>query len=320
MGYADFDKDGDIDILMGPLDGSPNRTAMEFYRNNSGSFAKDDSIFAGAVPGMVHARKILVGDYNGDGWPDAFVIGHGWDREPWPGEYPILLLSDGQGKLVATHYDEVSSFQHGGASADIDHDNDLDIFVFVNKVFNQAKSFFLINDGTGKFSYDFARVPSGATGFTAELIDLDEDGFIDLITAQREYQSIPGTIFWGENDGQFSDEGRTILPAVPCWGEVLDFDAEDLDGDGDLDIVVNRSSGGCETQYKGFYVQVLRNEGNRTFSDATSSMIVNGSSSEGVWLDWLRIQDINGDGRPDLIADNAFWDLTWLNRDGILER
>ena len=289
---------------------------MEFYRNNSGSYTKDNSIFAEAVPGMVHPRKMLVGDYNSDGWPDAFVIGHGYDQPPWPGEYPILLLSDGEGKLVATPYDQVISFQHGGASADIDHDNDLDIFV----IDNQGTSFFLMNDGVGIFSYDNDRVPSGARGFTAELIDVDEDGFIDLVTAGHEFQGHPVVIFWGKADGRFSNNIQTRLPNATCWGTVIDIEAEDLDGDGDRDIVLNRTSGGCDTFYKGFYVQVLRNDGNRSFTDATDTMIVDGSSPTGRWIDWLRIQDINGDGRLELIADDASIRLIWINQDGILRR
>lgn len=316
VGYADFDRDGDIDVLMSSGGSSPNRRAMEFYRGSSGSYTLDNSIFAEAVPGMVHPRKMLIGDYNKDGWPDAFVIGTGDDQPPWPGEYPILLLSDGQGKLVATPYDQVISFQHGGASADIDHDDDLDIFV----IDNQSNSFFLMNDGTGVFSYDTDRVPSGASGFTAELIDVDGDGSIDLVTAGHEFRSHPVVIFWGETGGNYSDDLQTTLPTVACWGTVIDIEAEDLDGDGDRDIVLNRTSGGCDTFYKGFYIQVLRNDGNRTFTDATDTMIVDGSSPTDRWIDWLRVQDINGDGKLELIADDASIGLIWIDQDGILRR
>ena len=41
-----------------------------------------------------------------------------------------------------------------------------------------------MNDGHGVFSYDFDRAPDiGDATFTAELIDVDGDGFVDLITA-----------------------------------------------------------------------------------------------------------------------------------------
>ena len=244
-GYADFDRDGDIDALMSPTRLSTSRTPMEFYRSGSvGTFIKDDSIFAGPVPGMVNARKMLVGDYNRDGWPDAFVIGTGFDAPPFPGEYPILLLSDGQGKLVSRPYTQVSSFQHGGASADIDHDGDLDIFVMSGN----GTSYFLMNDGTGTFTYDSARVPSGGQDrFTAELVDVDGDGAFDLVTSGHDHEGSPAVIAWGDIDGEFSSDRQTTLPGVPCYGVAIDIEVEDLDGDGDRDIIVNRTSGGCGT-------------------------------------------------------------------------
>ena len=168
--------------------------------------------------------------------------------------------------------------------------------------------------------YDFDRVPSGGNRFTAELIDIDGDGSIDLVTAGHEQDGQPVVIAWGDRDGNYSDDLKTTLPMIACWGAVHDIEAEDLDGDGDRDIVLNRSSGGCDTFYQGFYVQVLRNDGNRTFTDATDTMIVDGSSPTDRWIDWLRIQDINGDGRLELIADDASKGLIWINQDGILRR
>ena len=315
-GYADFDKDGDIDVLMSPGGFSTSRTPMQFYRNRSGIFQRDDTIFSGAIPGMVFPRKMLVGDYNNDGWPDAFVIGHGYDQPPFPGEHPILLLSDGQGRLVSTPYTEVSSFQHGGASADIDHDGDLDIFVMGRK----GTSYFLMNDGTGTFTYDFTRVPSGGQDrFTAEMVDVDGDGAFDLVTSGHDHQDFPAFIAWGEIDGTFSSDRQTPLPGVRCYGVAIDIEAEDLDGDGDRDLIVNRTSGGCGTFYEGFYIQILRNDGQRTFTDATDQMIVQGSSPTARWLDWLTLSDVNGDGSPDLIAGDLTSGLLWLNQSSILK-
>ena len=320
VGYADFDRDGYIDVLMSAGDASENRTPMEFYRYDPAleQFIEDDSIFTEPLskPSMVHPRKILVGDYNNDGWPDAFVIGHGYDQPPWPGEYPILLLSDGQGRLVSIPYTQVVSFQHGGASADIDHDNDLDIFV----IDHNGTSFFLINDGTGTFTYDSARVPSGGQKrFTAELVDVDGDGAIDLITGGHDHEGRPAVIAWGDMHGRFSFFRQTMLPGVDCYGRAIDIEVEDLDADGDKEIIINRTSGGCGAYYAGFYVQVLRNNGDRTFTDATSTMIPNGSSSTNDWIDWLRISDVNGDGKPDLIADDSARGLVWLNQNGVLQ-
>lgn len=79
---------------------------------------------------MVHPRKALSGDFNGDGRLDIFVAGHGYDHPPFPGESPLLILSTQDGELrdsgdLRGHV----GFLHGAASPDIDGDGDLDVFV-----------------------------------------------------------------------------------------------------------------------------------------------------------------------------------------------
>ena len=76
---------------------------------------------------------------------------------------------------------------------------------------------------------------------------------------------------------------------------------------------------GAGLSSEGFYVQVLRNDGQRTFTDATDQMIVQGSSPTARSLVWLTISDVNGDGSPDLIAGDLTSGLLWLNQSGILQ-
>ena len=91
IAYADFDNDGDEDVFMSSGDGSPNTTPVEMYLNDgSGNFTLGLTIFSGGVPEAVHPRKALTGDFNGDSLPDIFVIAHGYDQPPFPGEHPLL--------------------------------------------------------------------------------------------------------------------------------------------------------------------------------------------------------------------------------------
>jgi hypothetical protein len=43
---------------------------------------------------MVDPRKVLFGDFNGDGRLDMFIACHGWDTNPYPGEQNRLYLSE----------------------------------------------------------------------------------------------------------------------------------------------------------------------------------------------------------------------------------
>ena len=142
--YGDFDGDGDEDVIHAPLDGTANPSSLEMYLNDGdGEYRLDNRLFGSDVPELVHPRKLLTGDFNGDGRLDVFAAGHGYDKPPYPGEAPVLLLSSEQGLRKQGGVDHIIGFHHGAASADIDHDGDLDIFV--TSQFDSP--FFLMNDG-----------------------------------------------------------------------------------------------------------------------------------------------------------------------------
>ena len=159
--YADFNKDGLIDAAIAPVDFSGAREPVRFMINTGGgNFANQTAtVLSNAQPGVVHARKIFTGDFNGDGWPDVFVAGHGYDQPPFPGEFPHLFLSNGNGTL---RYDSALEpqigFNHGAASGDINHDGSIDLLIV-----QQHHAHFLINDGQAHFTKDSTRFP--APGF-----------------------------------------------------------------------------------------------------------------------------------------------------------
>ena len=45
------------------------------------------------MPAPIGPRKIVVADFNGDGWPDIFIADFGLDASPFPGNHNWLLLS-----------------------------------------------------------------------------------------------------------------------------------------------------------------------------------------------------------------------------------
>ena len=312
LAYADFNNDGRTDIFYSPLDWSPNPVPAEVYINNgAGGFDLSAGFFGVDRPGGVHPRKALPGDFNGDGKPDVFVLDHGYDREPFPGAHPYALLSSGNGYVKAEGLADVVGFHHGGASADIDADGDLDVLV----TDNFSRPSFFLNDGAGSFTWDTTRVQGiEYTGiFTAELVDVDLDGYVDLLAAGHEYEGFATQILWGDHSGVFSTLRGLILPAIEGHGTVVDIDVADTDGDGDKDVLLNRT--GDDTGpgwYKGYYLQLLEHTGTRTFVDRTPLLHGN-RDSEVKWIHWLRIADIDEDGDPDVFADDASRGLIWKN-------
>ena len=320
VAYGDFDCDGDEDVFAASGNWTANTPVpVEMYANDgAGGFSLATSRFIhGEIPGLVHPRKALTGDFNGDGRLDVFVAGHGYDQPPFPGEPPVLLLSSENGLQNAGGLQHLVGFYHGAASADADLDGDLDVFMTDHAA---GRSVFLENDGRGRFVQDVGAVPADLERknvYTTEFIDVDEDGYPDLLIAGHEHENAPSAIYWGDGSGAYDASRKTVLPAVAGQGIVVDIDAEDLDGDGDRDVVLSRTGDGSGdvSNYSGYYIQLVFNRGSRRFADETARRIRHGADPDARWIPWIRLDDVNEDGSLDIWIDNSDdnWGLTWLN-------
>jgi hypothetical protein len=295
-------------------------TPLAIYKGTGNGTYTDitRSIIDGDVPRLNHARKLIFGDYNNDGRNDIFVCAHGYDAAPFPGTVNSMLLS-GNGKLrpATGAWASTVGFHHGCASADIDNDGDVDVFVTEQK----QGSYFLINDGQGGMTLDRSRTPSGiarpmAPVFTSELFDLDGDGHIDLLVGGDETY-LSTYIYWGNGTGTFSDQRRTTIPSVAGWQNPLIFTAGDIDNDGTTELIVGRTkgTGGDADFYHGYALQVLKLNG-RVLSDvtATTAEQTNASAPSAIfytfgrhatWVEWVWLADYDVDGKLDLVASDG---------------
>lgn len=155
--------------------------------------------------------------------------------------------------------------------------------------FEQASAFVLLNQGNGTFVREAAgRLPSSIEWklyFTIELVDIDEDGSLDLILGGHEWAEESTTevlLNPGKND--FSAVQPVALPPVSGEGVVLDFTLTGTGGNRSIWIL--RTSGGDGTFYQGRVVQKVR------WPSLASSIVL--SQRPAQWLPWLIPAVVNG--------------------------
>src|SRR5690606_32527382 len=97
-----------------------------YQQNANGTFTAVNPMADGSDLLMTNPRDFVVADFNGDGIEDIFVVAHGYDTNPFPGEQNRLLLGVGNGKLMdaTNRLPALDDFSHGVAAADIDGDGD----------------------------------------------------------------------------------------------------------------------------------------------------------------------------------------------------
>lgn len=285
-----------------------------------------NSVFSGSTPSAVHAREMIISDFNGDRLPDYFSANHGFDLDPFPGEIDTLMLSTQTGTFenASSTLPQHPTFTHSATAGDIDNDGDQDILVGVLGTY-EFGTYFLINDGLGNFTQsdgrfpDFVDVGFDADGrYTASLLaDINNDGSVDAIFGSEQNSSVAGWAYLNDGTGDFNSD-RIDFP-VGLFGAnntiTIDILPFDVNGDGFIDLVLSQTPN-APSFYSGSRIQMLVNDGTGNFIDETASRLTNlydGTS----WVQFLRAIDFEGDGDLDLISFiNIHSDgqaLLWLN-------
>ncbi len=235
---ADLDGDGNEDIVvLGATWPDPERgvTAASyrpqpgrvFLGDGDGGFRRAPAeLFPVDTLNTVHPRKAPFGDLNGDGRPDMFIAGHGWDTEPFPGEQNRLYLSQpGGGWRDATgELPQLSDFSHSAAIGDIRGLGTPDILVGNIWGANRILPYVLLNEGAETFSLDRSNLPVGpgeTLNFLSRglaitgtvLTDLDGDGLPELIALGEGHEGHPGieavsSVFWNRTGASASSTRR----------------------------------------------------------------------------------------------------------------
>ena len=304
--------------------GYERKQMIRFYKGTCGGNFEVDEQNDNKILGTVHGRKVLLGDFNNDGYVDVFFISHGYDNIPFKGEFSKAIFSDGSGGFYDTEYTDFVSFYHGGATGDIDNDGDFDLVVVEG---GRGKSLvYLNNGGVLSPSSDLIDQDLAKSMYNAELYDLNNDGYLDLIMGGHDwwnqwstsYDTLPLVVY---GDGiDFIDNDYIRLPEanVNRQGLVSNFEFYDLNNDGNVEIILTRTGDGLGEEpnlpwnernfYKNWSIQVLELSGN-DYLDKTNEFIDYYSGTE-PWIKFTKIRDKDNDGVIEMFNNvNQYNDL-----------
>ena len=354
---TDLDGDGNEDLVLLGFTHPTSDVTAENYRPQPGRVFLGDGdggfrrapadLFPVDTLNTVLPRKVPFGDLNGDGLPDMFIAGTGWDAEPLPGEQNRLYLSrpGGGWRDATSELPQLSDYSHSAAIGDIRGLGIPDILVGnYGGDPDHVLPYVLLNNGDETFSLDRSNLPVGpdetlnfdsrVISFTGTVLtDLDGDELPELIALGEGYRGYFGIeavsfVFWNRA-GVFSEQHKTPLasPEVFAQHGHIDLDAAALDADGDglLDLVIVGTQ--LNPFYDGWFVQLLMNRGDGTFADETSLRLQPHEQSSGnagvatdaPWAMWVDVLDFNGDGAADFVMSPTARDLRpnqpliWLN-------
>ncbi len=176
----------------------------------------------------------------------------------------------------------VGNETRGEYAGDFDGDGDIDIAASLN----QGAVAVLLNNGDGTFSG-----PSNYTCSTEPIAifggDLDWDGDIDLAVINNRPGNANLDILENNGNATFT---LSVTYGLSVMGNSLD--GGDLDGDGDIDIVVSSYWGSNNNVY------VMLNNGNATFSGPYIY-------TAGTWAHGVAVKDVDNDGDVDICVVNS---------------
>ena len=297
IGVADFDEDGDLDVIFVSEDDRTN----ELYLNNGRGFYEDASDRL-SVQGTSNA--VLVTDLNGDGHADILIGNNGQNA---------ALMGDGTGHFsdaTSEFLPAIRDVTQDIELGDIDSDGDLDLVVG-----NEDTNRLLLNDGTGRFiDVTEERLPARSTveeTREADFGDVDGDGDLDIVFANIN-AFVPNAdpqnrLLLNDGAGFFTDATAERLPRLN--NRSFDADFVDVDADGDLDLITSDAKQGAVFSEP---VRIFENDGTGYFTDQTASILP--AHVIGKWFD-AEAADFNNDGHIDLyFASQGSIDRLMLGR------
>ncbi len=285
MMVGDFNGDGHQDLVVGwvifphTMVHKERSTVRVYLNDGAGRLIADPTIYSsGQPPERNMAYRLVVDDFNQDGVDDIFAGSQGLLRLLPTGERindmdPHVLLLSRDGKLFdasdSIDYRGNRFFAHDASSGDINGDGFPDVLA--------ARTLFLNDSGAG-FVSSIENLPEEMRRtdhyvMSSLLADFNGDGLADpVLFWGDEIDALdpwPARIALSDTQKPSAEWPVQSLPTGPFGLGSTKFNhaaSADIDGDGDLDIVIGTTRAG-NLYYVGRFIQILRNDGSGNFTD-----------------------------------------------------
>jgi hypothetical protein len=292
----DFDRDNAPDLLFIPNDRALRPRVLR--NNRAGRFDNNDEGFLPTPPSNLRGAPAL-GDFDRDGdldvlWPSPL----GWvqyrEREDrWSQGLSLPEIREESGLRL--------QFSGELCCADFTGDGIADIVAVMQTTEDGAgPKYLVLLEGTGSTDFEVGpfrvHISTQLRGriFGLSPADFNGNGRLDLAVGYGQDDGPPRlTLLRLGADRQFSPfEG-----APTAKGRLLDIALDDLDRDGDLDLIVSEELEDGRVQ-----LTLWVNDGRGHFGEAAEAQQSLSTAIGGFRATNLSLADFTGDGRPDLMA------------------
>ncbi len=277
--FFDYDRDGWLDLYVGnylqysieadkkclTATGGRDYCAPQaylaqpdrLYRNQGNGTFADVTSTALRDTAFGPALGVVTADFNDDGWMDIYVANDSQDNQLWMNQRDGTFRNAALLAGVAVTVDGRAEASMGVDAGDFDNDGDEDLVMTEltgegsNLYVNKGSALFMDRSVLSRLGPSTVR----STGFGTAWVDVDNDGWLDLISVNGMVRTVEERLnatfpydqrkqlFLNLRNGQFEEiSGRA--------GAVFQLSAVgrgtatgDVDNDGDMDVIVANAAG-----------------------------------------------------------------------------